>query len=81
MGIFLAQFNISLWKEIFFFLNIEAVDDPWATVWCHLFNAFLRLFKMNSFLIMNVFHCEEFQTDLRSLMHSRLKRITAGGGL
>lgn len=56
----------------YFFLNIKAVDDPWATS-CHLFNAFLRMFKMNSFLIMNVFHCEEFQTDLRSLMHLRLK--------
>lgn len=30
---------------------------------------------------MNVFHCEEFQTDLQSLMHSRLKWITAGRGL
>lgn len=30
---------------------------------------------------MNVFHSEEFQTDLQSLMHLRLKWITAGVGL
>lgn len=81
MGSFLAQLNISLGKESIVFLNIRAADDPWAAFRCHLFNARLRLFKINSFLIMNVFHSEEFQADLQSLMHLRLKWITAGVGL